>query len=911
MRSIALWAALAWSLSSSATATAASSAVIDEAPANARLPRGVEPTAQRLELELDPTQERYRGRVIIDISLDRPRQTIWLNARELDVDSAVVVAGDTMQAARFEITDPVEGFARLDVDTAIPAGTARLELSFSTRFRSDLEGLYRVSFEDRWYVFSQFEALSARQAFPCFDEPAFKIPFTVSVKHASGDRVVANTRRVRQEVHGDGITVFFAETKPLPTYLLAFVVGPIDIVQGRVLPPSAIRDHALSLRGLAPRGQGHLLTTSLERTAAVVLDQEQAFGLPYPYDKLDIVAVPDFGSGAMENAGLVTFRDTLLYVDDTSGISVQKANLSVIAHELAHQWFGNLVTMGFWDDLWLNEAFATWMASRTVERVRPDFDGAFELRETSAWAMGEDSLTSARQIREPIRNRGDINNAFDGITYSKGAAVIAMFEEWIDRERGQGTFLRGVSAYLNAHRHGTGTTADFLASVSQAAGFDVAGPFSTFLDQPGVPLVSVGCSVRNGRAGVDVAIERFLPIGSTGTAAARFALPVCVRPLDGTATDTTICQLIDRAGRIDLQRDRCPTALHGNADGAGYYRFTTSGPAMTAMSRALSTMTAGERLAFGQALVTSFERASIPFDELLTASVPLALDDELSVARTPWTLLRFARDHILDEASRARIHARVARVYQPAFDRLGLVDRSSDTPRDRERRAFIAGVLIQSDPAFARRLATLGRSWLKDRRERAADLERADGSTSRPSASPPLLAKDLIPQAIGAIVLVEVKDDAAFSALLSEAKAERDPRVRGYILNALASTQEAALHHRAADLLVDDALRVNEKAVALWIQGGQPQTSAAMFATVQARFDEFAGELPEDWRSSFPAAASGLCSDPEADAVNAFFGPKVQTTPGLDRSLAQTVEEIRLCAARVRAHAERAKAALR
>lgn len=873
-----------------ATSSSAALPPVDEAPARARLPRGVEPRAQAIHLELDPKQERYRGRVVIDVALDRPRRTVWLNARELTVDSAVVVGG-TPQSARFTITDPVEGFARLDVDAPIPAGPARIELDFSAAFRADLQGLYRVFLDDDWYVFSQFEALSAREAFPCFDEPGFKIPFSISVKHQRGDVVVANTRRIRQEVRADGMTVFFAETKPLPTYLLAFVVGPVDIVQGPVLPPTSLRENTLSIRGLAPRGRGHLLKTSLERTAAVLVDQEQAFGLPYPYDKLDIVAVPDFGAGAMENAGLVTFRDTLLYVDDTSAIAAQKGNLGVIAHELAHQWFGNLVTMGFWDDLWLNEAFATWMAARTVHRVRPDFDGAFDLRETGAWAMGEDSLTSARRIREPIENRGDIDNAFDGITYSKGAAVIAMFEEWIDRERGPGTFLRGVRRYLDEHRHGTGTTADFLASVSAAAGVDIAAPFSTFLDQPGVPVVTASCTVQHDKAGVEIAVERFLPVGSTGSTAARFSLPVCVRPLEGKASDVARCALVDGKGRIDLGRTTCPKALHGNADGAGYYRFTMSEPAMTALAKTLPAMTAGERLAFGHALLASFERASMPFDALLASALPLAGDDETSIAMVPYALMAFGRDRVVDDAARARVDALIARTYQPALNRLGLVDRPKDTPRDRERRAALIGLLVDANPTLARQLAGAARRWL--------DTPHDD------------LAKDALPHALRALVRIEVKDAAAFDALLGRAKREPDPRVRGYILRALASTREPALLDKAIGLVFDEGLRVNEKAVGLWAQGGDPRTAAHTFAAMRERYDAIAGELPEDWRARFPDVAAGLCSDADADAVSAFFGPKQKTTPGLDRGLAQTVEQIRLCAARVRAHAERARKALR
>jgi alanyl aminopeptidase len=225
------------------------------------------------------------------------------------------------------------------------------------------------------------------------------------------------------------------------------------------------------------------------------------------------------------------------------------------------------------------------------------------------------------------------------------------------------------------------------------------------------------------------------------------------------------------------------------------------------------------------------------------------------------------------------------------LNRLGLVDRLKDTPRDRERRATLIAILVDSNPGLARQLAGLARRWL--------DTPHDD------------LAKDALPHALRALVRVDVKDAAAFDALLARAKREPDPRVRGYMLRALASTREPALLDRAIGLVFDEGLRVNEKAIGLWVQGADPRTADHTFAVMRERHDVIAGELPEDWRARFPNAAAGLCSDADADAVSAFFGPKVKTTPGLDRGLAQTIEEIRLCAARVRAHAERAKKALR
>jgi alanyl aminopeptidase len=257
----------------------------------------------------------------------------------------------------------------------------------------------------------------------------------------------------------------------------------------------------------------------------------------------------------------------------------------------------------------------------------------------------------------------------------------------------------------------------------------------------------------------------------------------------------------------------------------------------------------------------------------------------------PYALMAFGREHIVTNDARARVDALIARTYQPALNRLGLVDRAKDTPRDRERRAALTGILVDANPALARQLAGLARRWL--------DAPHDD------------FARDALPHALRALVRVEVNNVAAFDALLARAKREPDPRVRGYILRALAATLEPALRDRAIDLVFDEGLRVNEKALGLWVQGADPRTAAHAFAIMKERHDAIAGELPEDWRARFPNVAAGLCSDADADAVSVFFGPKVKTTPGLDRGLAQTVEEIRLCAARVRAHTERAKKALR
>jgi len=867
-------------------------------PDGGRLPRDVTPVAQVIDLDVDPRQKRFAGAVAIDVVLAAPRRTIWLHARDLVVDTATVTAAGVTQPARFAVVDVQDGIARLDVDQTVPAGPARLSLAFRAAVRDDLEGLYGVRAPGPdgvvdAYVFSQFEALAAREAFPCFDEPGWKIPFLLSVTHPAADDAHANTLRTQRETLADGrVRDRFAPTAPLPTYLLAFVIGPVDVVVGETLPPSTLRARPVPLRAITVRGRGAQTRKALADTARVLEQQEQLFAIGYPYDKLDIVAVPDFGAGAMENAGLVTFRDTLLFVDDASPIGQQKGSLSTIAHELAHQWFGNLVTMAWWDDLWLNEAFASWFEARTLQRLRPDFDTALDLRDEAAWVMGEDSLVSARRIREPIRNRGDIEAAFDGITYSKGAAVIAMFEEYIDQQTKPGTFLSGVTRYLNDHRFGSGTTADFLAAISQVAGFDIAPAFSTFLDQPGVPLVHASCAVNEktgAPATVYVSSERFLPVGSAGDKSKQWDIPLCVSFLSGARPQRRCALLTGGSGRIELGEPTCPRVVHPNADGAGYFRFTMPAPELQALAKAATSLSAGERLALAGSLRGAFTAATTSFPAARDAAKALAADVEPSIALTAAGLLLAAREEVLTtDAARARVDAELVGLYQPALNKLGPLDRPADTPRDRERRVALFRTVVDARGAARTVAVAAGRELF------------GAGTTKR-------IAKDLWPVALVAAVdegrRTRTLDAAGWDAWLARAKQQTDPLLRRLLLQALASTKDPALSGRALGLVFDDGLNVAELATGIFAQAGQRETRARAFAFVTERWDDVVQRLPEGWHPELARAFDGFCDDADAARVEGFFLPRVATVPGLDRALAHSAESIRLCAAKRQAHA--------
>src|SRR5581483_2311867 len=385
----------------------------------------------------------------------------------------------------------------------IPAGDARLHVVYSGKVsRISSAGIFQMEEASRWYLYTQFEPTDARRAFPCFDEPSFKVPWQVTLEVPKDLKAFSNTPEISEAVQANGRkTVRFAQTRPLPSYLIAFAVGPFDVVDAGTVG----KDHA-RLRIITPQGKaGHA------RFAAAALPEllnllEQYFGMPYPYEKLDSIAMP-ISNFAMENVGLITYSEQLLLADPSDDTLTRQREMAIVAaHEMAHQWFGDLVTTAWWNDIWLNEGFATWMETKIVDEWKPEWRVNLDAIDNRVEAMHLDTLVSARKIRQPIATESDIANAFDNITYMKGAAVLRMFENWIGPE----VFRRGVHAYIQAHADKNATTPEFLAAISAAAGKDIAPAFNTFLDQPGVPEVNATLRCDNNRPVLHVSQRRYL-----------------------------------------------------------------------------------------------------------------------------------------------------------------------------------------------------------------------------------------------------------------------------------------------------------------------------------------------------------------------------------------------------------------
>ncbi|MEM9692828.1 MAG: M1 family metallopeptidase, partial [Myxococcota bacterium] len=432
-----------------------------------RLPEGyITPLRYHLTLQIDPDQVSFSGEVKIDVELEQPLRGFWIHGKDLrvsEVSLQPMAVEPKVPTAEKPVPPPSitgtytevgqGGRAKIKLTDEAPKGKATLTLRYEAPFSERLNGLYRVKSGDEWYAFTQMEPIWARHAFPCFDEPAFKTPWDVTlvVPDRSDTVAIANTQETSRRKKGNLREVIYAPTEPLPTYLIAFAVGPFDVVDAPPIPAHDVRSTPLPFRGIATKGRGPELAHALEKTPPMLTALETYFQEAYPYDKLDVIAVPDKG-GAMENAGLITFRDWLLLVDPTNASVAQKRAFSIVmAHELAHQWFGNLVTMPWWDDIWLNEAFATWMSFRILEPIEPELEAPVLLLGGVQQAMSSDTLINARQIRQPVLKNDDIHNAFDRITYRKGGGVLSMFERYLGRE----TFRDGLTLYMKRHRHGS------------------------------------------------------------------------------------------------------------------------------------------------------------------------------------------------------------------------------------------------------------------------------------------------------------------------------------------------------------------------------------------------------------------------------------------------------------------------
>ncbi|HUB05833.1 MAG TPA: M1 family metallopeptidase [Myxococcales bacterium] len=812
-----------------------------------RLPRSVRPRRYQLHFDVDPGAALFAGRADIELALDRPVEAIELHAVELDVGEAALDG----QALTVEKRPEVERL-RLKLPRAVGPGAARLSLAFQGSLQKGLRGLYRAESSGRSLAFTQFEPADARRAFPCFDEPDFKAVFELSATVPSGMRALSNGAIVSETVSKSGRRTFgFAPTPPISTYLVALGVGELACVES-ACGESPVRVWAV------PEKVG-LGKPALEMACAFLPWLAEWFGVPYPYGKLDLVAVPDFEAGAMENAGALFFRESTLLLDpEKATLGATRQVAITVAHEMAHQWFGDLVTMEWWDDLWLNEAFATWMEFKAVDAWRPGWNLWTDFERMKAHPLHLDSLRATRPIQAEVKTPEQANEMFDGITYSKGAAVLRMFEVSL----GEARFQAGVRAYIQAHREGNAKAADLWADLGKATGRNVAELARSWFTQGGYPLLTL----EEGGAALELSQRRFFAKAEDAKAAAPalWRVPLAVKVGRAGRSELVTGEMEGAATRLALPAGPREWVL-GNAEGSGFYRVAYPAPMLAALAahrEALSPVERVSLLADQWALV----RAGAPLAAHLPLLDAFAADPGRAVLETAMGQLASLDDVVVAEADRDVLRTWLRSRLEPHAQRLGWEPSASEGADD---------LLLR--PALLETLGAVG----ADPQVRAEARRRLEAGQLHPSV-----------MGVALRLSAASGDGALYDRFLERMRAAAVPEERDRLLSALGSFEAPELVDRAlADALGQD-VRAQDVASLFGMLFMNRKARVRTWRFVTERWREVAAKAPAFGLRRIVSATARLCDPELRREVAAFFAAPEHHVEAGKRDLEQALEAI-------------------
>jgi aminopeptidase N len=749
-----------------------------------RLPGTVVPDHYDLTFNVDLANGRFTGLETIHVRVLAPTSSVVLNALDLQLQDVTIEADAASQKATVS-TSQHEQTATFSVRQPLPSGPAEIRIRYAGALSDQLRGFYRGKTTTRKYAVTQFESTDARRAFPCFDEPALKATFTLTLIIDRKDTAISNGK-VLSDTPGPGRaehTVKFATSPKMSSYLVAMAVGDFRCLDGS--------QDGVPIRVCATSDKTNLGRIALESTQQILRFYDGYYTIRYPFGKLDLVAVPDFDASGMENTAAIFFRESDLLADDRTASATTRKNIaSVVAHEVAHQWFGDLVTMRWWDDLWLNEGFATWMSMLPLEAWKPQWNVAVDEASENQEALALDSLKATHAIRAAVESPDDIEGAFDTITYEKGAAVLRMIEGYVGAE----TFRSGINAYLQAHAYGNATSQDFWNAITSTSRLPVDTILPTFVNQAGVPLIEITphCEDNGTITRGTFRQQRFtLTPGSDDAARATvWQVPVCTR-IQGSSSPGS-CTVIDREQEVVELAHGCPSWVFINAGAHGYYRTAYPPEMLRAMAPEIETaLTAPERLTLAEdewALVHGGRHSAADY---LTIASGFAGEQTSGVLRLVTTGLQFIDQYLTTDTARPKLQSFVQSLFRRSFDALGLEATEGDTD---DRRA-LRGVLIAA-------LGTTGADADVVARSRAAVDRALGGGAPLDGAA----ASALIQVAAGH------GDTRLYAALAAAAEHAASPQAHDRYVNALAGFRDPALIDRALQEAQASRMQIHDTA---------------------------------------------------------------------------------------------------
>lgn len=858
------------------SATPSEAARTSEPPV-ARLGDAVVPNRYRIELRIDPTQDRFSGVVSIELSVNEPIDAIWLHGKYLDVSEVYLTdsKSNRIDAGYEERHDT--GVSLVTLDRQVNAGPATLHFTYDAPFDKSTNALFKVVRGQDHYVASQLQAIAARHVFPGFDEPGFKVPFDLAIIARANDVVITTTPEASVETLDDGFERHvFETTRPLPTYLLAFAVGPYDLVDYGMLPPNAIRDREVALRGVTARGLGDRLVYALKNTDGILSALEEYFGTPYPYKKLDIIAVPESFGGAMENVGAITYDEYLMLMDEDSPLGQRRSYTSVHAHEIAHMWFGDLVTPEWWNDIWLNESFATWMQYKAADAYWPEGEFDRELIKRALGAMANDSLASAREIREPIDHNNKIDGAFDSITYSKGGGVLGMLERYVGEDR----FQAGVRLHMDRHADSTATAEDFIESLAEGTErVEIEGAFMSYIEQAGVPLLSVNLDCADEKnPQLIVRQARYAPLGSKiDPDSNEWQIPMCVAFTADGETSSTCSLVSDKKQAIDLDADSCPTQVHPNADGAGYYRFSLDDAGWQQLIESALTLAPTEALVLTDSLDAGFRAGVVSAETYVSGMVTLVQHEAWDVVDAVTGSFEELSD-VVDPGQLQAVEKAFRDIVGPRFAMLENASDAGSKLLQRRMQRFL--IVVAKDPELRVPMA-----------RQAAAIVGLDGAPD-PSAAPASQYETIF--SVG----VQDLGEPFFDLLMEQAIVSENPHFRLSATGALARVENPMLVKKLQKAALAGKFKRTEFRGIVARQMVRQATAEITYAWLRENTDEIIQGMSAGLTSNIiPSLGGSFCTVERADEWHEFITAHGDRLPGYERGLAQATESVRLCAA--------------
>ncbi|WP_110457637.1 M1 family metallopeptidase [Shewanella algidipiscicola] len=815
------------------------------------LSKVAKPISQAVQLSLDPARDDFSGSTQISLNVLNATKVLDINGLAYTA-SNVTLSGN--KPCEMSATMLDTGIVKLSCPHTITPGEYTLSLDFTAPYNRQSVGLYKTIDGDLPYLFTQFEMSDARRAFPLFDEPEYKIPFQLTISAPSSEKVYSNTPEVNTQQQ-DGMTIHtFAPTQIISSYLVAFAVGQFEEIE--------VKGMSVPGRVITTKGKIASAKYAAEQMPIVLGALEDYFGVDYPFAKLDSVAVPEFPFGAMENAGLVTYREDILLLDNASATqSARQRTVSIVGHELAHQWYGNLVTMAWWNDLWLNEAFASWMAAKITHQTHPEFESNLRLPKNRVMSL--DARLSTKPIRKPINNEADIMDGL-GLAYSKGEAVLAMVENWI----GESAFKAGIRQYIQDHAYKNTTADDLWNALAKASGKDVPQVLRTFIEQSSYPLVKVSL---NGDQ-LTLSQQRFVSAG-TQAPAQTWTVPVSLKFGDAKQSQQQTL-LLDKPSQT-FTLPFAPTWVFPDADGMGYYRWLLPEQQLSALlATAKTALNPRERLALLSGADALLDAGFIDGGALLNIVGEFVDDQHPQVVASALGLLQAQKQTFID-ASNHQLWAKfVTARAQLAVKRYGLSTVDGEDPQISKLRPTLIALLgfEGQDPNVIATATKQTQAYL----------------TQSDAADPYLIGTYLQIAAFNG-------DDTLLEQMQRQFEITKDAQQRTHLLYALGYAPAGKLQQQILAYSLTDAITAPDLSYLYAGQLYRDDRKQAFRDWAYAHYAAIASKLPPFALPRLPGYLASGCELAPLERAEVFFTPKVEQVAGYGRSLAKLNEQVNDC----------------